>query len=88
MENRSLWERQIKGKQSIYFDYAPYIISSGCVVGKKEKEGPLGNLFDESSEDELFGEKTWELAEGTMQQIACRSALDKAGETEDHVPFL
>ena len=88
MDKRSLWERQIKGKQSICFDYAPYIISSGCVVGKKEKEGPLGELFDESSEDELFGEKTWELAEGTMQQIACRRALNKAGEPAGQVRFL
>ena len=88
MENSSLWERQIKGKQSICFDYSPYIISSGSVVGKKEKEGPLGDLFDESSEDDLFGEKTWELAEGTMQQMACKVALNKAGETAELVRFL
>lgn len=88
MGKGSLWERQIKGKQSICFDYSPYIISSGCVVGKKEKEGPLGNLFDESSEDDLFGEKTWELAEGMMQQTACKIALHKAGEMAEQVRFL
>ena len=35
-----------KGSQSIAFQEAPYIISSGSVVGKKEGEGPLGKLFD------------------------------------------
>ena len=88
MGNCSLWERQIKGKQSIQFDYSPYIISSGCVVGKKEKEGPLGMLFSEYCEDNLFGEKTWELAEGTMQQTACRIALANAGECAEQVRFL
>ncbi len=88
MGNGSLWERQIKGKQSIQFDYAPYVISSGNVVGKKEKEGPLGTLFDAHSEDTLWGEKTWELAEGTMQQNACNITLKKAGEKAEEVRFL
>ena len=87
-EKESLWERQIKGKQSISFDYAPYIISSASVVGKKESEGPLGKEFDRTSEDNLFGQKTWELAEGHMQQMACRITLDKAGEAPEDVRFL
>lgn len=87
-EKESLWERQIKGRQSISFDYAPYIISSASVVGKKESEGPLGQCFDRTSEDNLFGKNTWELAEGQMQQMACRIALDKAGEVPENVRFL
>ena len=43
--------RMLKGKQSILFDDAPYIISSGSIVGKKEGEGPLGNLFDKVEEE-------------------------------------
>lgn len=42
---------------------------------EKEGEGPLGKYFDIASEDDLFGEKTWELAEGTMQKLACKLAL-------------
>lgn len=83
-----LWEKQIVGKQSICFERAPYLISSGSIVGKKEAEGPLGAMFDETSEDDLFGEKTWELAEGIMQQKACQKALDKAGEQASQVRFL
>ena len=41
----------LKGKQSILFDEVPYIISSGSVVGKKEGEGPLGELFDKINMD-------------------------------------
>lgn len=88
MERNSLWEKQIKGAQSIQFDYAPYVISSGNVVGQKEKEGPLGAYFDEYSQDALWGEKTWELAEGTMQQMACKMALRKARESAEQVRFL
>ena len=61
----------IKGSQSIQFDKSPFLISSGSIVGKKEGEGPLGNLFDVVGEDDLFGEKTWEAAESTMQKEAC-----------------
>ena len=35
-----------KGKQSIILKKGPYLISSASVVGKKEGEGPLGELFD------------------------------------------
>ena len=31
------------------------MISAGSIVGKKEFEGPLGNLFDMAGEDNLFG---------------------------------
>ena len=77
-----------KGRQSIEFDKAPYIVSSGSIVGKKESEGPLGYLFDEKDENDLFGEETWELAESKMQHQACILALSKAGKTPDQIRFL
>ena len=49
----------IKGSQSIQFENAPYIVSSGSIVGKKEAEGPLGALFDRMDDESLFGENTW-----------------------------
>ena len=55
------------------------MISAGSIVGKKEFEGPLGNLFDMAGEDNLFGEQTWEAAESRMQKEACVLALEKAG---------
>lgn len=77
-----------KGSQSIQFERAPYLISAGSIVGKKEGEGPLGDLFDAVGEDDLFGEKTWEAAESTMQKEACMLALGKAGETPETVRYL
>jgi len=78
----------LKGKQSILFDEAPYIISSGNVVGKKEGEGPLGSLFDLIEEENLFGQNTWEEAESEMQKEACLMALGKAKVKPEDVRYL
>ena len=42
------------GKQSIRFDVPPCILSAASIVGKKEGEGPLGDLFDMVGEDPMF----------------------------------
>ncbi len=54
------------------------IIASGTAVGKKESEGPLGDLFDLRDPDDKFGMKTWESAESEMQRQAFHVALAKA----------
>lgn len=64
------------------------ISSYYSVVGNKEKEGPLGNLFNESSDDNKFGESTWEAAERQMQKRALTGALSSAGLTEDQVDVV
>lgn len=78
----------IKGKQSIVFEKTPYIISSASIAGKKESEGPLGERFDVTSKDDLFGEDTWEMAESMLQKEACLLALQKAKIGTDDVRFL
>lgn len=78
----------VKGKQSIEFSNAAYIVSSASIAGKKESEGPLGELFDVVGKDDLFGEKTWEEAESTLQKEACLLALQKAKIGTDDVRFL
>ena len=78
----------IKGSQSIQFDTAPYIVSSGSIVGKKEADGPLGAIFDRMDEESLFGENTWEAAESKMQKEACIIALQKAGIPPEKVRYL
>ncbi|MDY5846230.1 MAG: stage V sporulation protein AD [Bariatricus sp.] len=78
----------MKGIQSIAFGESPFLISSGSVVGKKESEGPLGKKFDITSDDDLFGEQTWEAAESTMQQMACLLAMKKAGIMPEEVRYL
>ena len=39
------------------------IFASASVVGGKESEGPLGNLFDLRDSCDRFGMKTWEKSE-------------------------
>lgn len=79
---------QLKGAQSICFRESPYLISSGSVAGSKEAEGPLGKLFDMTSQDDLFGAKTWEEAESNMQKEACVLTLGKAHVKPEEVRFL
>jgi len=78
----------LMGKQSIQFDNAPYIISSGSVVGKKEGEGPLGQFFDLMEEENLFGQDSWEEAESEMQKEACLMALGKAQIQVEDVRYM
>lgn len=78
----------IKGSQSLIFPNAPYLISAASVTGSKEAEGPLGKLFDMTSEDDLFGAQTWEEAESTMQKEACVLALGKAHVDAEAVRYL
>ena len=79
---------QVRGSQSIEFTEAPFLISSASVVGSKESQGPLGKLFDMTNQDDLFGAKTWEEAESTMQKEACVLALGKAHLEAEKVRYL
>lgn len=81
-------ENMQMGSQSIQFGEAPYIISSGSIVGSKESEGPLAKVFDKVSKDDLFGMNTWEEAESTMQKEACVMALNKRKIGPESVRFL
>ncbi len=53
------------------------ILAAASVVGKLEKNGPLGERFDLHSSDDKFGQKTWEKAEAEMQRLALNTALGK-----------
>lgn len=78
----------IKGKQSLSFTHAPYIVNSASVAGKKEADGPIGKDIDMTNEDDLFGQKTWEAAESNMQKEACVLTLGKAHVEPDEVRYL
>lgn len=69
---------QTKGKQSIEFQEGVHILSGASIVGKKEGEGPLGSCFDLIGEDPMFGCKTWEDAESTLQKETAQLAIGKA----------
>ena len=80
----------ILGKQSVAFNEPVYLSESASGAGKKEGEGPLGNLFDLTGEDDddLFGCKSWEDAESCLQRQALSFALKKAGWKQEEVRFL
>ena len=76
------------GRQSIRLPVQVYIRSSASVVGSREKQGPLGELFDFAGEDDLFGCDTWEDAESSLQRDALHLALQKAGLHSTDIRYL
>ena len=64
------------------------ILCAGSVVGCKEREGPLGNLFDMHDTDDKFGQKTWEKAESEMQRRALGVALAKWGKSQEDLDAI
>ena len=68
-----------QGRQSFKPVNPPVITHWASIAGKKEAEGPLGHTFDLTSEDTLFGQRTWEQAEKHMQQLALDTLAGKAG---------
>ena len=68
-----------RGKQSFSLPQLPVIRAWASVAGKKESEGPLAHTFDITSQDTLFGQKSWEQAEKHCQQMALDKLAEKAG---------
>ena len=64
------------------------ILAASSAVGKKEKEGPLGDLFDFSDPTDRFGQKTWERSESEMQRIVFSGAAGKLGIGEEDIVYL
>lgn len=79
---------QMLGTQSLRYSEACYILSSASVVGKKEGEGPLGELFDMICDDDKFGQENWEKSESQLQKEALTLALGKAGLLKEDLRYL
>lgn len=62
-----------------WIDLSAAVLAAGSAVGKKESEGPLGDLFDLRDDSDRFGMNTWEEAESEMQRMAFNTALAKVG---------
>ena len=77
-----------KGRQSFVLPQMPVITAWASVAGKKESEGPLAHTFDITSTDTLFGEKTWEQAENTMQRLALDTLVQKAGIRREQIGLV
>lgn len=72
-----------RGKQSFILPHPPTITCWASIAGKKESQGPLARYFDHTSQDTLFGQKTWEQAEKRMQQLALETLATKAGISKE-----
>ncbi len=76
------------GKASVRLEQPVYIMQSASVVGTKEGEGPLGLLFDKVGQDDMFGCKSWEEAESTLQKEAVGLALEKAALRPEDISYV
>ncbi len=76
------------GKQSIRFVKPVFIMSSACVVGPKEGDGPLKDTFDEIVEDATFGKDSWEEGESEMMKQTVSLAIKKAKLKEEDIRYL
>lgn len=76
------------GKRTFVLDSRPQISQTASICGKKEGEGPLGGGFDMVLTDDIWGEKSWELAESKMQREALRLAIEKRGICEADIDCM
>ena len=67
------------GKQTIKFDNPPTITECASIVGPKESQGPLAKYFDQTLDDEFWGEKTWEKAESKIIKETVNTVISKSG---------
>ena len=79
---------QMVGNGSLCFSKTPFFISTASVVGKKEGEGPLGDLFDVVLEDDMNGCSSWEEAESTLQRDAVSTLLQKTEVRSENIRYL
>lgn len=77
-----------QGKGTIKIPVPVYIRSCASVVGAKEGQGPLGELFDYVGEDDKFGADTWEGAESALQREALTRAIEKSGMSQEEINLL
>ena len=76
------------GAQTFLYDRPPVIAAHASIAGPKEGRGPLAEWFDTILEDDLLGQKSWELAEMEMVYRCARQALDAAGTAPEAVQAM
>ena len=73
------------GKQTIKFDTPPTITDCASIVGPKESQGPLAKYFDQTLDDEFWGEKTWEKAESKIIKETVNTVISKSGIPSEQI---
>ena len=75
------------GNQSYKISKPINILSTACIVGPKEKDGPLNKYFDQCLEDEFWGEKSWEKAESKILKETVNMAISKSKLPSSDIDF-
>lgn len=75
-------------KISFILENTPSIKSFAAIAGEKEGQGPLSEYFDLTTNDDYFGQDTWEKAESEFMFTAVQTALKKAKLTEKDVDMI
>lgn len=57
-------------------------------MGKKEKEGPLGDYFADCDLDTSFGQNTWEKSESELQRRAYKTAKQRAQIKDEDIDIV
>ena len=76
------------GARTVRLTRPPAVLSFAAAGGHMEGLGPLGDRFDEISEDHFWGQKTWEQGESVMQRHALGKALEKATLHEEDLDLI
>lgn len=75
------------GNQTFILSNPVSIASAACIVGPKEKDGPLHHYFDQCLKDEFWGEKSWEKAESKFIKETVSLAISKSGISPSSFDF-
>ena len=77
-----------RGEQTFIYDRPPAILSHASIVGPKEGNGPLAHWFDTILEDDILGQKSWELAEMEMVRRCAKDAMNRARLSDEDVQAM
>ena len=76
------------GQQTLIYENAPVIASHNSIAGPKEGQGPLAEWFDVILQDDLLGQKSWEMAESEMVRQCVENSLNAASMPADRVQAM
>jgi stage V sporulation protein AD len=74
--------------QTKIFEKAIKIIATSSLAGNLESNGPLSNYFDIKLKDDLYGEKSWELAEIKMIKENYKNIFIKSNLKTKDIDYL
>jgi len=77
-----------RGKQTVQFSNPPRIVGTHTIAGALEARGPLGQHFDATAKDGLYGEKSFEKAEAKMMEDAVNEVLRKTANLPEYVDYF